>query len=87
MAIRSFIFCNLCNPRCIRDIEMRRLGRRDGQEQRLGDGRRVSDGRSWFDGTAEEAVASGWKVAGEDTHICPYCRAAGGDSGHGDSSG
>jgi hypothetical protein len=69
MALRSFIFCDICNPLAIRYVELRRC---NGRNARIG--RRLTDGRNWFDGNEGEARKVGW-VASEDgrQHICPAC--------------
>jgi hypothetical protein len=67
MARRSFIFCDICNPQAIREVEMRRASGRAGK------GRRVTDGRMWFDGTDEEAKEAGWVASEDGRHICPAC--------------
>ena len=68
MARRSFIFCDICNPLAIRNIEMRRNSSRDVRT-----GRRNIDGRMWFDGTDEEAAHEGWVATQDNQHICPTC--------------
>ena len=68
MAIRFFIFCDICNPQCVRTVEGRRTSRRNN------DGRRISDGRAWFDGKLEDATADGWKINADGNHICPHCQ-------------
>lgn len=40
MSIRSFIFCDICNPQGIRTIELRRSPRENDRN-----GRQISDGR------------------------------------------
>jgi hypothetical protein len=67
MARRSFIFCDICNPQAVREVEMRRASGRDGK------GRRISDGRVWFDGTDREARDAGWVATDDGQHICPAC--------------
>lgn len=67
MARRSFIFCDICNPLAVREVEMRRASGRDGK------GRRISDGRVWFDGSEQEAHAAGWVASEDGRHICPAC--------------
>lgn len=67
MARRSFIFCDICNPLAIREVEMRRAS------GRTGGGRRLTDGRVWFDGTEKEALAAGWLSTEDGQHICPAC--------------
>ena len=66
MAIRSFLFCDICNPQAVRSVELRRSPKRPG-------GRRLSDGRSWFEGSLEEAVSAGWKIDSDGNHICKRC--------------
>lgn len=68
MSRRSFIFCDICNPMAIRDVEMRRTAQRDPRA-----GRRVSDGRMWFDGDDAEAIRQGWVPTDDGQHICPSC--------------
>ena len=68
MSIRTFIFCDICNPQGIRTIEYRRSPREDDRN-----GRRICDGRAWFEGNLPEAVLNGWKYNSTDQHICPSC--------------
>lgn len=68
MTVRSFIFCDICNPMAIREIEMRRTTVRDARG-----GRRVSDGRMWFDGDEQSAVKHGWVATENGQHVCPSC--------------
>jgi|GEM_PF-1730032 len=67
MARRSFIFCDICNPLAIRDVEMRR------GTGRITKGRRVTDGRVWFDGSEDDARNEGWVATDDGRHICPAC--------------
>ncbi len=69
MSIRTFIFCDICNPQGIRTIEFRRSPREDDRN-----GRRLSDGRFWFDGSLSTAIENGWSVAATGQHICPSCK-------------
>jgi hypothetical protein len=71
MTIRSFIFCDFCNPMAMRLVEVRRSG--NLREERLG--RRISDGRMWFEGSLSEASELGWEVNDMGQHICPVCTA------------
>lgn len=74
MSIRSFLFCNACNPRGIRNPEQRR----DQKRGKSKSGRRISDARSWFEGSLEEAVDnSDWVILPGGHHICPDCAARG----------
>ena len=68
MSIRTFIFCDICNPQGIRTIEFRRSPREGDRN-----GRRICDGRFWFEGSLSEAVLSGWTYNANDQHICPSC--------------
>ena len=68
MARRSFIFCDICNPLSVREVEMRRA-----TSSRNGNGRRITDGRAWFDGTDAEAKTAGWVDSGDGQYICPAC--------------
>lgn len=70
MSIRTFIFCDICNPQGLRPIEFRRAPRKNDRG-----GRRVSDGRAWYEGSVYEAVESvGWVIGNEGEHICPECK-------------
>lgn len=70
MSIKTFIFCDLCNPLCLHQID-RREQARDG----LAAGRRFSDNYSWIEGSAEEIGEYGWIVTSNHKHICPRCYA------------
>ena len=71
MSIRTFIFCDICNPQGLRSIEFRRSPRTSDRE-----GRRISDGRAWFDGDMSHAIENGWSTDKEGQHICPSCKEA-----------
>lgn len=70
MSVRTFIFCDICNPMGIRMVEVRRNGQRGTYE-----GRRLTDGRAWFEGSAEEAKSLGWAVTLDGRHVCAGCTA------------
>lgn len=70
MSIRTFIFCDICNPQGLRPVEFRRAPRENERE-----GRRISDGRAWYEGSVYETVNSvGWLVGEDGEHICPACK-------------
>ena len=69
MSIRTFIFCDTCNPQLIRTIEFRRSPREDNRN-----GRRICDGRFWFDGSLSTALENGWSIDSSGQHCCPYCK-------------
>ncbi len=69
MTIRTFIFCDICNPQALRSVEFRRSPRENERN-----GRRLSDGRAWFDGELSQAVYNGWSIDNEGQHICPTCQ-------------
>ena len=62
MIVRTFIFCDGCNPRAIRNVY-------HGVQRE----RRDSDGRAWYEGTLEEAVQVGWVVSKQGYTLCPTC--------------
>ena len=66
MSIRTFIFCDGCNPQGVRNV----------YENEQYD-RRNSDGRSWCEGSLEEAVKLGWEIFEENKILCPHCVASG----------
>ena len=66
MSIRTFIFCDICNPQALRSIEFRRGPR---EEER--NGRRLSDGRAWFEGDLSSASTSGWLIDTKLQQMCP----------------
>ena len=68
MAIRQFIFCDICNPQAVRSIEFRSAPRLDERT-----GRRISDGRAWFEGSLTKASEAGWLCKVDGQHICPNC--------------
>jgi len=70
MAIRTFIFCDICNPMGMRTPEMRQGTHRDSEHR----GRRVSDSRAWFEGEITEAIAADWQIDPEGRHVCPGCQ-------------
>jgi hypothetical protein len=73
MSIRTFLFCDVCNPRRIRTPEQRR-----DMQRRESSGRRLSDGRSWFEGDAEQAVnENNWVALDSGLYVCPICDAKG----------
>jgi len=69
MTIRTFIFCDNCNPQGIRTIEYRRSPREVDRN-----GRRISDGRSWLEGNLSNAIDEGWIANPNNQHICPACQ-------------
>lgn len=69
MSIRTFIFCDICNPQGLRSVEFRRTPREDGRG-----GRRISDGRAWFEGNLSKAIENGWTSDLNGQHICPACQ-------------
>jgi len=69
MTIRTFIFCDICNPQALRSVEFRRSPRENERN-----GRRLSDGRAWFDGELSQAVYNGWSIDNEGQHVCPACQ-------------
>ena len=70
MSIRTFIFCDICNPQATRSIEYRRSTR-----QGVRTGRRISDGRAWIEASQEQALEkNGWQKTDDGRHICPACQ-------------
>lgn len=72
MSIRTFVFCDVCNPKGIRMIEERRNTKRSDNP-----GRRLTDGRAWFEGTSVEATEAGWRTHTDGRHVCPRCQKRG----------
>lgn len=69
MAIRTFLFCDVCNPQAVRLVELRRTRPRSDNS-----GQRITDGRAWFEGPVEDAVAHhGWTETASGRHVCPTC--------------
>jgi len=69
MTIRTFIFCDICNPQALRSIEFRRSPREEGRN-----GRRLSDGRAWLEGSLSNALEQDWTINADGLHICPVCQ-------------
>jgi hypothetical protein len=71
MTIRTFIFCDICNPQGLRSIEYRRTTRLDERS-----GRRISDGRAWLETSLDQTLdKAGWLRTTDGLHICPRCQA------------
>ncbi len=66
MAVRTFIFCDACNPQGFRAIK-------SGN----GYGRREADDRAWFEGSLYEAHFNGWVTTSAGHNLCPECHAKG----------
>lgn len=66
MGVRTFIYCDYCNPNAIRFVDRR------PPERAFVGGRRNSDSRSFIDGDDADALAAGWKVV-MGRHFCPRC--------------
>ena len=69
MSIRKIIFCDVCNPRALKTVELRRANRENGST-----GRRITEGRAWIEGEISDAVENGWLCTPDNQHICPSCR-------------
>ena len=73
MAVRTFVFCDICNPQGIRYVEQRRTPKGDRPH-----GRRVTDGRAWYEGSTTDAARAGWKISTDGAHhVCPRCHERG----------
>ena len=66
MSIRQFIFCDVCNPMAVRQIEERRAALRSG-------GRRRTDDRAWVEGSRSHATEQGWVATAEGMDVCGRC--------------
>lgn len=71
MSLKTFVFCDLCNPLCIHQVDRREQGR----EGIASAGRRFTDNYSWVEGEPGEIADSGWIVTSNNKHICPRCYA------------
>jgi hypothetical protein len=70
MTVRKVIFCDICNPRGLKTVELRR-----GEHRENGSvGRRITENRAWIEGEITDAVENGWLCTPEKQHICPICR-------------
>jgi hypothetical protein len=70
MSVRKVIFCDMCNPRGLKTVELRR-----GRFRKNGsDGRRLTENRAWIEGEISDAVDNGWLCTPDNQHICPVCR-------------
>ena len=69
MSIRTFIFCDMCNPHGIRNEERRSSLRRNSE------GRRKHDDCSWIEAREVEDITTdhGWIVTTKNKHVCPKC--------------
>lgn len=66
MAVRTFVFCDACNPQGFRAIN-------SGNDF----GRREADDRAWFEGSLFEAQYNGWVTTAEGHNLCPKCHEKG----------
>lgn len=62
MSVRTFVFCDGCNPQAIRNVD-----------DNAHDYRRNSDERSWYEGTLEEAMKLGWEMTKQGDILCSHC--------------
>lgn len=69
MSVRKLVFCDICNPQCMKPIEFRRAPRAGERT-----GRRISDGRAWIEGELIAALEHGWVCTPDGKHICPACQ-------------
>ncbi len=70
MAIRTFVFCDCCNPHGIRAVADRR-----SQARAVNSGRRWEDGRAWVEGALEHAIERhNWKITADGYHVCDNCQ-------------
>lgn len=68
MSIRTFLFCDICNPQAVRTVDTRM----PSGDKRWD--RRASDGRAWFEGDSKIAINSlGWRTTQDGRHLCPGC--------------
>jgi len=88
VTIRTFVFCDACNPQATRYVEQRRSASR-GDHGGCGGrrGRRATDGRAWFEGAVHDAEQAGWRVTREGRHLCPACGRGEAGAGPGDGGG
>ena len=69
MTTRTFVFCDICNPDALRNLELRRSPDRGDYG-----GRRNTDGRAWIGRDVETAIQEhGWILTTGGAHICPHC--------------
>lgn len=69
MGLRSFLFCDVCNPLAIRIPEQRRDNKKGRSH-----GRRWTDGRAWIEHDAGTAMEEfDWRQTDEGLHVCPQC--------------
>jgi len=82
MSVRTFIFCDKCNPQAIRTLNPRcnvndrreTEARHNDNVRRQYDGRRNSDGRAWFEGSLETGIKAGWATNELGDLLCPNCK-------------
>lgn len=67
MSVKTFTFCDICNPQGQVTVNRREQQRDDSA------GRRNSDGFNWFEGFPEESADDGWIVTSKGKHVCPRC--------------
>jgi len=67
MSVKTFTFCDICNPHCQITTDRREQPRDEGS------GRRGSDDCSWFEGFPDDSTEDGWIVTSKGKHVCPRC--------------
>lgn len=67
MAVKTLIFCDLCNTHCVQQVDRRKKVREDSI------GRRATDAGAWIEGDVETIAEYGWIVTSRNKHICPRC--------------
>ena len=67
MSVKTFTFCDICNPHSQIATDRREQPRDEGQ------GRRGDDDCSWFEGFPEDSAEEGWIVTSKGKHVCPRC--------------
>jgi len=67
MSVKTFTFCDICNPDCHIPLD-RRESKRDENS-----GRRAGDECSWFEGVPDDSAEEGWILTSRGKHICPRC--------------
>lgn len=67
MSVKTYTFCDICNPHAFIAID-RREHPRDAET-----GRRAGDECSWFEGRPEDSAEEGWIVTSRGKHVCPKC--------------
>lgn len=67
MGIRTFIFCDRCNPEGNHNIYV------DDSHDKRNSGKRSTDKCNVYEGRLDDAIQLGWQLSEQGDILCPHC--------------